>query len=95
MRQTLVSILTLVAVTSTNARAAELPTGQMTWALHFNPAPTLYEPAETAGLITPFMFLYALHDALVKPLPGKNMAPALAESWTASADGLVLSLIHI
>ena len=89
-RQALVGILALVAVTSTGARAAELPTGQMTWALHFNPAPTLYE---TAGLITPFMFLYALHDALVKPLPGKNMAPALAESWTASADGLVYEFV--
>src|ERR1043166_4932623 len=30
--------------------------------------------------------LYALHDALVKPMPGNPMAPSLAESWTASAD---------
>ncbi len=61
----------------------------MTWALHFSIAPTLFEPAETAGLITPFMLLYALHDALVKPMPEKAMTPSLAESWTASADGLV------
>jgi len=26
------------------------------------------------------MILYALHDALVKPMPGKSMAPSLAES---------------
>ena len=58
---------------------ADAPAGQMTWALHFTPAPTLLEPAETPGLITPFMFLYALHDALVKPMPGKIMAPSLAE----------------
>jgi peptide/nickel transport system substrate-binding protein len=80
--------LALILLPVTPALAAE-PAGQMTWALHFNPAPTLYEPAETAGLITPFMFLYALHDALVKPLPGKSMALSLAESWTSSADGLV------
>ncbi len=92
-RQVVAGILALVSLTSTPALAAEPPAGQMTWALHFNPAPTLYEPAETAGLITPFMFLYALHDALVKPLPGKNMAPSLAESWTASADGLVYEFV--
>jgi peptide/nickel transport system substrate-binding protein len=35
------------------------------------------------------VFLYAMHDALIKPLPGNSMAPCLAESWTESADGLV------
>ena len=30
--------------------------------------------------------LYALHDALVKPMPGNRMAPSLAESWTESPD---------
>ena len=93
IRWFIAGILALVTVTSVPARAAELPAGQMTWALHFNPAPTLYEPAETAGLITPFLFLYALHDALVKPLPGRSMAPSLAESWTASADGLVYEFV--
>jgi peptide/nickel transport system substrate-binding protein len=93
IRQLAAGILTLATLASAPARAADAPAGQMTWALHFNPAPTLYEPAETAGLITPFMFLYALHDALVKPLPGKAMAPSLAESWTASADGLVYEFV--
>jgi len=31
---------------------------------------------------------YALHDALVKPMPGKPMAPSLAESWSTARDGL-------
>ena len=31
------------------------------------------------GIITPFMVLYALHDAMVKPMPGKPQAPCLAE----------------
>src|SRR5881396_3898138 len=46
-------------------------------------------PAETPGIGVPFVFLYALHDALMKPLPGNDMAPCLAESWKESADGLV------
>ena len=41
------AILALLLMTVAPARAAELPTGQMTWALHFTPAPTLFEPAET------------------------------------------------
>src|SRR5215471_3100178 len=63
------------------------PKGQMTWAIHFTIAPTFWEPAETAG-ITSFLFLYALHDALVKSMPGNPQAPSLAESWSESADGL-------
>ena len=86
-------VLTLMAIACGPALAAEPPAGQMTWALHFTPAPSLYEPAETPGLITPFMFLYALHDALVKPMPGKMMTPSLAESWTASADGLTYEFV--
>jgi len=73
------------------ARAA--PEGQMTWAVHFSLAPTLFEPAETAGVVSPFMILYALHDALVKPMPGKSLAPSLAESWTVSGDGLVYEFV--
>ena len=71
-----------------NNRAAAAPEGQMTWAVHISLAPTWFDPAETSGIITPFMVLYALHDAMVKPLPGNPMAPSLAETWTASPDGL-------
>jgi peptide/nickel transport system substrate-binding protein len=49
-------------------------------------APIWFDPAETSGLITPFMVLYALHDAMLKPMPGKPFAPSLAESWNASED---------
>src|SRR5215467_773284 len=68
---------------------ADAPSGQMTWAVHFSLAPTFFDPGETPGLITPFLVLYALHDGLVKPMPGKPQAPSLAESWTVSPDGLV------
>jgi peptide/nickel transport system substrate-binding protein len=64
------------------------PTGQMTWALHITIAPTWFDPAETSGVITPFMFLYAMHDALVKPMPDNLMAPSLATQWSESEDGL-------
>ena len=64
------------------------PSGQMTWAIHVTIAPTWFDPAETPGIITPFMFLYAMHDALVKPMPGNPMAPSLATKWSESEDGL-------
>jgi peptide/nickel transport system substrate-binding protein len=31
--------------------------------------------------------MYAMHDAMVKAMPGNPMAPSLAESWKASPDG--------
>src|SRR5438093_821639 len=73
--------------------AAAAPEGQMTWAVHFALAPTWFDPAETSGIITPYVVLYALHDAMVKPLPGNPMAPALAESWSASTDWLVYEFV--
>jgi peptide/nickel transport system substrate-binding protein len=87
----MVSVLALVLIAPALTLAA--PEGQMTYALHFSLAPTLFEPAETPGVVSPFMILYALHDALVKPMPGKNMAPSLAESWTVSPDGLVYEFV--
>ena len=73
--------------------SAAAPEGQMTWAVHISLAPTWFDPAETSGIITPFMVLYALHDAVLKPLPGNSMAPSLAESWSVSADGLVYDFV--
>ena len=64
------------------------PSGQMTWAIHVNIAPTWFDPAETPGIITPYMFIYALHDALFKPMPDNPMAPSLATGWSESPDGL-------
>jgi peptide/nickel transport system substrate-binding protein len=68
------------------ARAAG-PQGQLIWGIHVSLAPTWFDPAETPGLITPFMILYALHDALVKPMPGQPLAPSLAEEWSTAEDG--------
>ena len=68
--------------------SAAAPSGQLTYAIHVSLAPTWFDPAETEALITPYMVLYALHDAMVKPMPGKTQTPCLAESWSASPDGL-------
>jgi peptide/nickel transport system substrate-binding protein len=81
-------LILLVATFAVEAGAQSQPDGQLTVAFDVSLAPSFMEPAETPGIGTPFVFLYALHDALIKPLPGNNMAPCLAESWRESPDGL-------
>jgi len=71
-------------------RAAAAPAGQVTWAVHFTLAPRWLDPAESEGSIAPFLTLYAVHDALLKPMPSGPTSPSLAESWSASPDGLAL-----
>ena len=66
--------------------AQSRPEGEMRWALYLTLSPVWFDPAEVVGVITPFWVIYALHDALVKPMPGSLMAGSLAESWTVSAD---------
>ena len=70
----------------TAAAAQAKPQGEMRWALYVTLPSAWFDPAEVVGVLTPFWVLYALHDALVKPMPGNPMAPSLAESWTVSAD---------
>jgi peptide/nickel transport system substrate-binding protein len=59
----------------------------MTWGVHISLAPTWFDPAETQGIITPFLVMYAIHDAMAKSMPGNATAPSLAESWQMSPDG--------
>jgi len=82
----------LVAAAPGAARAGG-PEGQLTWGAHISLAPTWFDPAETPGIITPFMVMYALHDAVVKPMPGNPLAPSLAESFSASEDGLIYEFV--
>jgi hypothetical protein len=63
------SALGLLASTPRFARAAA-PAGKLTWALHVSVPPTWFDPADTQAIISPYMILYALHDAMVKPMPG-------------------------
>ncbi|HEX7788881.1 MAG TPA: ABC transporter substrate-binding protein [Methylomirabilota bacterium] len=85
----LVLILVAALVLVLPAALLAAPEGQITYAVHISLAPTWFDPGETPGMITPYMVLYALHDALVKPMPGQPRAPSLAESWSVSKDGLV------
>jgi peptide/nickel transport system substrate-binding protein len=72
---------------------AASPDGQITWAVHTTLVPAWFDPVDMPSVITPFMVFYALHDAVVKPMPGRGMTPSLAESWTTSTDGLVYEFV--
>ena len=82
----------LLACAWAPSSAAE-PKGQLTWAATISIAPTWFDRAETVGLITPHMVLYALHDAMVKPMPGDPFGLSLAKSWILSGDGLIYEFV--
>src|SRR5262249_54800554 len=73
--------------------AVAAPEGQMSFALQVSLAPVWFDPADTTSTSIPFIVLYAVHDALVKAMPGQPMAPSLAESWTVSPDGLLYEFV--
>jgi peptide/nickel transport system substrate-binding protein len=73
-------------------RPAAASDGQLTWAVHVTLAPTWFDPAETSGIITPYMVLYAIHDAMVKPMPDHTLALSLAENISVSDDKLTYEM---
>jgi len=81
-------VIAFVLGCSIPADAAE-PAGEVTVSFHVTLAPSWFDPSTAPPQITPFGVIYAIHDALVRPLPGHKMAPSLAEAWTESRDGLV------
>src|SRR4051812_11375554 len=83
--------LGVVAVATKPASAG--PDSKIVSAAHVSLAPPWFDPAETPGIVTPFMLLYALHDGLVKPMPGNAAEPCLAESYSASADGMAHTFV--
>ena len=91
MRTLLSAVLVLVLLLGSGlpASAQAKPEGEMRWALYVTLAPAWFDPAEVIGVLTPFWVMTALHDAVVKPMPGNLMSPSLAESWKVSADGRV------
>ncbi len=93
LQHLLPAFLALMLLLQAPSPAGAAPEGQLTWAVHTTLTPSYFDPAETPGIITPFMIYYALHDALVKPMPGNPQAPSLAESWTASKDGLTYEFV--
>jgi peptide/nickel transport system substrate-binding protein len=88
MKRLLILLFAAVIIGSSGSAAAQAkPEGEIRWALYITLAPAWFDPAEVIGVLTPFWVMYAMHDALVKPMPGNLMAPSLAESWTISPDG--------
>src|SRR6266699_3377769 len=85
--------LVLVVVLAPGLAVAVPPDGTMAIGVHVTLLSRWLDPGETEALITPFMVLYALHDALVKPMPGGIMTPSLAESWTQSKEGLAYEFV--
>ena len=80
-------VLTLGAAPEVTGQAPPAGEAVMAWPIII--APTWFDPSTAPPQITPFGILYAVHDALVRPLPGQKMGNSMAESWTESPDGLV------
>ena len=82
-----------LAFANPSLAAAREAKGQLTFGVHVSLAPIWFDPADVSGIITPFLVLYAVHDAMVKPMPGQSIVPSLAESWSASEDGLTYEFV--
>src|SRR2546429_1604660 len=88
-----IASMTWLVLFGVSRPAAAAPEGTVTWGVHITLASRWLDPAETEGIITPFMFLYALHDAVVKPMPAGRNTPSLAEPWSQSKDGLTYEFV--
>jgi len=88
-----VALLALLAIAIGPMSADAAPEGTMTLGFHVTLAPRWFDPGDAEPAISPFMVLYALHDALVKPTPAGVNTPSLAESWTTSPDGLTYEFV--
>src|SRR5207253_5657498 len=86
----LLAAAALVLVAATEAPGQ--PTGEAVTAWHVTIAPTWFDPSTAPPQITPFGILFALHDALVRPLPNQKKGNSLAQSRTESTDRLVHAL---
>src|ERR1043165_191951 len=84
MRRVLIAAVVLALAAAGSAAAA--PEGTLTIAMHFTPVTRGLDPAEGESTITPYLLLYALHDGLLKPMPGVGSGPSLAESWAMARD---------
>ncbi|MGH8650169.1 MAG: ABC transporter substrate-binding protein, partial [Burkholderiales bacterium] len=86
-------VLVLALILMVPARSPAAPQGTVIYAVHITIAPAWFDPADNPGQITPFIIQYALHDAVIKPMPAGMMTPSLAESWTESKDGRVYEFV--
>jgi peptide/nickel transport system substrate-binding protein len=92
-RPGIAALLVLLLFPALDDPAAAAPEGTLTWGVHVTLAARWLDPGDTEAFIAPFMVLYAIHDALVKPMPAGDNTPSLAESWTVSKDGLTYEFV--
>jgi len=90
-----ITILFLILATLAGGlpAGAAPPDGTLAIGVHVTLVSRWLDPGDTEALITPFMVLYLLHDALVKPMPGGLMTPSLAESWTLAKDNVTYEFL--
>ena len=68
-----IALLTLASLTLGQGRSDAAQPGEAVVAWHVTLAPTWFDPSTAPPQITPFGMLYAIHDAMVRPLPGQKM----------------------
>ena len=83
--KTLLAIALLVLVLPASCLAAE---GEMRYGMHVTLPAKWLDPGDMEGFSTPYMIVYAIHDAMVKPMPAGMQTPSLAESWSEAKDHL-------
>jgi len=72
--------------TAAPAVAQAGPKGKFSYGFNTSIPPAWLDPQENPPQVTPYNFSYTLHDALVKPMPGQNFTPSLAESYEIAPD---------
>src|SRR5919109_680976 len=83
--KTRLAIALLVLVVPASCFSAE---GEMRYGMHVTLPAKWLDPGDMEGFSTPYMIVYAIHDAMVKPMPAGMQTPSLAESWSEAKDHL-------
>src|SRR6516225_5459244 len=69
-RRDMLCLAALSAMAADMKPVGAAPDGRITIGSHVSLAPIWFDPAETLGIITPFLLMYAMHDAIAKAMPG-------------------------
>ena len=65
-------LIVLLLLLGAAPAVAQGPAGEVAVSFHVTLAPTWFDPSTAPAQITPFGVIYAIHDALVRPLPGQK-----------------------
>src|SRR5438093_12042846 len=84
MMRSAILVLLLLAWSGSAEAARE---GTVTWGVHASLVARWLDPAEAEGTLIAYMMLYAVHDALLKPMPTGLQTPSLADSRPMLEDG--------